>query len=266
MITDRPYNYTINVQRERTSKAQKVHDKKYGDEITQIEESRQQHEIVSNDNCDDRIEDFYEVFRNNKEFYNDHDNTTKENIQQHAKDSLDDFEDRNEVIENKVEEDRLQIQEHNLSGNLKHKEFKARIMDQYSVYSGVNPKDENDYLIMMQIVVLKMNTEKVPLKNISFSKIIKVLVKEGQMQLTNLKSFKDKESVMKHFRDMACKMKARIQQMVKEWNLAKTVDNRHCSPEHKEMFELYIADIATLENNFNKEHDEENDINEESSK
>ena len=214
-----------------------------------------------------RIEDIYEVIGNNKEHEKEYSDTiqqTKENIQQHERDSIDDCEDRIEVIENKAEEISSQIQEHNLRGILKHQEFEARIKDRYSVYSRVNPNDENDYLITMQVVMLKMNTEKVPLKNISFSKIIKVVVKEGQMQLKNLKSFKDRESEMKHLRDMACKMKARIEQMVKEWNLTKTVDNRHCSPENKEMFELYIADIATLENNFNEgEHGDTNSHNEE---
>ena len=214
-----------------------------------------------------KIEDFYEVIGNNKEHEKEYSDTiqqTKENIQQHERDSIDDCEDRIEVIENKAEENSSQIQEHNLKGILKHQEFEARIKDQYSVYSRVNPKDENDYLVTMRVVMLKMNTEKVPLKNISFSKIIKVVVKEGQMQLTNLKSFKDSESEMNHLRDMACKMKARIEQMVKEWNLTKTVDNRHCSPENKEMFELYIADIATLENNFNEgEHGDTNSHNEE---
>ena len=56
---------------------------------------------------------------------------------------------------------------------------------------------------------------------------------------------------MSSFRDKACTMKARVKQMVNEWNLTRTVDDRHCSPENKEMFELLIMDIANLEKQYN---------------
>ena len=86
-----------------------------------------------------------------------------------------------------------------------------------------------------------MKEEKASLKNISFVSILRVLVKEGQIQQRGWSSFKEK----------GCRMKARVKQMVKEWNLTKTVDDRHCSPENKEMFELFIMDIANLEKQYN---------------
>ena len=89
---------------------------------------------------------------------------------------------------------------------------------------------------MMQVVLLKMKEEKASLKNISFVAILRVLVKEGQVQQIGWSVFKDR----------ACYMKARIKQMVKEWRLTKTVDDKHCF-QNKEMIELLIADIANLE-------------------
>ena len=53
-------------------------------------------------------------------------------------------------------------------------------------------------------------------------------------------------------RDKSCRMKSRIKQMVRDWNLTNKLDSYwHCSPENKKMFELYIADIATLDKQFN---------------
>ena len=114
-------------------------------------------------------------------------------------------------------------------------------IQQHERDSRMNPKYENDFLIMMQVVMLRMKEEKASLKNISFLAILRALVNEGQIQLKGWSSCRDRGG----------QMKARVKQMLKEWNLTKTVDNRHyCSPENKEIFELCIADIANLEKQY----------------
>ena len=144
------------------------------------------------------------------------------------------------IIENKVE-DNSKIQEHSLTDTL-NQVFKENTRKENLLgNSRMNPKYENDFLIMIQVVMFRMKEEKASLKNISFSAILKALVNEGQIQLKGWSSCKDR----------GAQMKARVKLMLKEWNLTRTVDNRHyCSPENKEIFELCIADIANLEKQY----------------
>ena len=136
-------------------------------------------------------------------------------------------------IRNSLEEESCdeRVQETNIKAEEKSKSQRA-------VFSRMKPENEKDFLILIQAVVLKMNEDKVPLENLSFRSILQSLVNEGQMEVTSWTSVRDK----------SCRMKSRIKQMVTDWNLTNTLDSYwHCSPENKEMFELYIADIATLE-------------------
>ena len=141
------------------------------------------------------------------------------NIQKRERDSIDDNLDNriaDFIIENKVE-DNSKIQEHSLADTL-NQVFKENTRKENLLgNSRMNPKYENDFLIMIQVVMFRMKEEKASLKNISFSAILKALVNEGQIQLKGWSSCKDR----------GAQMKARVKLMLKEWNLTRTVDNRN---------------------------------------